>query len=107
VRFLCIIIATLSASSAAIADDAAQKVKGVCIANAIMTFSNAVSDLNLREGFKLPTVAVVMERRHLAEAFCLQRAGCIVAGQPTQEALGLEFEACLRDDETRRWKAAK
>jgi hypothetical protein len=106
-RYRGVIVAALVVSSGAAADEASEKVKGVCITNAIMSFSNAVSGLNLREGLKLPTIAVVMERRRLAEAFCLQRAGCIVADQPSQDALGLEFEACLRDEEAQRWKASK
>jgi len=94
-------------SSSAIADESTEKVKGVCIANAIMTFSKNVIELNRREGPNLPSVAVVLERRRLAETFCLQHAGCVVADQPSQDALGLEFEACLRDEEAKRWKATK
>jgi hypothetical protein len=102
-----LVTALAISSSSAVADESAEKVKGVCIANAIMAFSKSVNEFNRREGLNLPTVATVMERRHLAEAFCLQRAGCLVADETSRDALGLEFEACLSDEEAKRWKAVK
>jgi hypothetical protein len=99
------LIATFLVSSSALADEASERVKRVCVANALTTYSKAVSELRARDGLKLPSIAAVMERRHLAEAYCLQRAGCLEADKPSQDALGLEFEICLRDDETQHLKA--
>jgi hypothetical protein len=106
-RGLSAIVAALLVSSSAVADDAADKVKAVCISNAVHSFSEAVQDLVVRQGLKLPTIDDIMERRHLAEAFCLQRAKCDVAADKTQDALGLTFEVCLRDEEMARWMATK